>query len=297
MKKILLIGGSGQLGFELNRSLPFIGELHVLKKSNFDYLNFNLLASYIKNLQPNFIVNASAYTNVDKAESEMESAFLLNEKLPEELALISKSINASLIHYSTDYVFEGNGKSPYLETDAVNPQCIYGKSKLAGENKIISINPDFIILRTAWLYGHYGKNFYKKMIQLAKEKEILKIVDDQIGCPTTAKMLATTTAFILKDCLGSFKEKKGIYHAVSSGECSWYEFGKIIIENGLPAVQRVVKQILPVSSDQYFTIAKRPAYSVLDNNKLMNTFQIKLPYWKDLLIQHIEDKDWAILDE
>ena len=297
MKKILLIGGSGQLGFELKRSLPFIGELHVIKKSNFDYLNFNLLASYVNNLKPNFIINASAYTNVDKAETELESAFLLNEKLPEELAVISKSINASLIHYSTDYVFEGNGKSPYLETDAVNPQCVYGKSKLAGENKIISINPDYIILRTAWLYGHYGKNFYKKMIQLAKEKEILKIVDDQIGCPTTAKMLATTTAFILKDCLGGFKEKKGIYHAVSSGECSWYEFGKIIIENGLPAVQRVVKQILPVSSDQYFTIEKRPAYSVLDNNKLMKTFQIKLPNWKDLLIQHIEDKDWAILDE
>lgn len=297
MIKILLIGGSGQLGYELKRILPFIGELVSLKKSEFDYLDFENLTAHIKQVKPQFIINASAYTNVDKAESEIESAFLLNEKLPEQLALISKVIGASLVHYSTDYVFAGDVKVPYKEYDSVSPQCVYGKSKLAGENKILTVDPDFIILRTAWLYGHYGKNFYKKMIELAKEKETLKIVNDQIGCPTTAKMLATTTAFILKDCLNGFNNKKGIYHAVSSGSCSWYDFGKLIIENAVPAVQKSVKNILPVSSDQYFTLAKRPAYSVLDNHKLMDTFQINLPNWKDLLVQHIEDKDWAILDE
>lgn len=297
MIRILLIGGSGQLGYELKRVLPFIGELISLKKSEFDYLDFNKLTNHIKQIKPQFIINASAYTNVDKAESEIENAFLLNEKLPEQLALISKAIGASLVHYSTDYVFAGVANVPYKESDSVNPQCVYGKSKLAGENKILAVDPDFIILRTAWLYGHYGKNFYKKMIELAKERETLKIVNDQIGCPTTAKMLATTTAFILKDCLNGFNNKKGIYHAVSSGQCSWYEFGKLIIENAVPVIQKSVKNILPVSSDQYFTLAKRPSYSVLDNSKLMKTFQINLPNWKDLLLQHIEDKDWAILDE
>lgn len=297
MKKILLIGSSGQLGYELKRILPYMGELIPLKKSEFDYLEFEKLATFVKNLKPNFIINASAYTNVDKAESDQENAFLMNAVLPENLAKIARDINASLIHYSTDYVFEGNGNKPYLENDAVNPQCVYGKSKLAGENKIIEIDPDYIILRTAWLYGHYGKNFYKRMIELAKERDTLKIVTDQIGSPTTAKMLSTITALILKDSIDGFHHKKGIYHAVSSGQCSWYEFGKLIIENAVPAVQRIVKNILPVSSDQYLTLAKRPAYSVLDNQKLIKTFQINLPHWKDLLMQHIEDKDWAILDE
>lgn len=297
MKKILLIGSSGQLGYELKRTLPFIGELFCLKKSDFDYLDFQKLSSYIKDLKPDFIINASAYTNVDKAESEKEIAYLMNEELPKQLAIIAKMINASLLHYSTDYVFEGKGNRPYLENDSVNPQGIYGLSKLAGENQILEIDPDFIILRTAWLYGHYGKNFYRKMIELAKEKETLKIVNDQIGCPTTARMLAFVSTIILKDCINGFHNKKGIYHAVSSGQCSWYEFGSMIIENAVPVVQRSVKSILPVTSDQYFTLAKRPSYSVLNNQKLSKTFQINLPNWKDLLIQHIEDKDWAILDE
>lgn len=297
MKKILLIGGSGQLGYELKRSLIYIGELLVLNHSKFNYLDFDKLRELILDFKPNLIINASAYTNVDKAESEIDQATLLNEKLPEQLAIFAKAINCSLIHYSTDYVFSGDAKTPYLESDTTAPKGIYGKSKLAGENKIISIEPDYIILRTAWLYGHYGKNFYKKMIQLGKEKETLKIVNDQIGCPTTARMLATITSLIITKCPNGFIEKKGIYHAVSCGECSWYDFGKLIIENAIPAFQKSVKDILPVTSDQYKTAAKRPAYSVLNNNKIMNTFQFQLPHWKDLLMQHLEDKDWAIIDD
>jgi dTDP-4-dehydrorhamnose reductase len=297
MKKILLIGGAGQLGYELKRILGYLGELQVLNRNKFNYLEFEKLDELIKNYKPNIIVNASAYTNVDKAETEIEQAFLLNEKLPERLAIIAKIINASLIHYSTDYVFGGDANSPYSETDQVGPKGVYGKSKLAGENRIIEIDPDFVILRTAWLYGHYGKNFYKKMIQLGKEKETLKIVNDQIGCPTTARMLATITNILIRECPYGFLEKKGIYHAVSSGQCSWYDFAKIIIENAIPSFQRTVKEIIPVTSEQYVTPAKRPAFSVLNNNKLQTTFQIAIPNWKDLLVQHLEDKVWAEIDE
>lgn len=297
MKKILLIGGAGQLGYELKRSLKYFGELEVLNRSKFNYLDFDKLGELIKKFKPNIIVNASAYTNVDKAETEIDQAFLLNEKLPEQLAVIAKSIHASFIHYSTDYVFSGDANVPYIENSAVGPKGVYGKSKLAGENRIIEIDPDYIILRTAWLYGHYGKNFYKKMIQLGKEKETLKVVNDQVGCPTTARMLAAITNMIIGNCPNGFLEKKGIYHAVSSGECSWYEFAKIIIENAIPSFQRTVKEIIPVTSDQYVTPAKRPAYSVLNNNKLKATFQIEIPNWKELLHQHLEDKVWAEIDE
>jgi len=297
MQKILLLGSSGQLGYELKRSLIYISEVLALNHNNFNYLDFEKLGSTVKDFNPNVIINASAYTNVDKAESEIEKAYLINEKLPQQLALLTKSSGASLIHYSTDYVFSGNSRTPYLENDPFGPISIYGKSKLAGEVRIKEVDPDYIILRTAWLYGHYGKNFYKRMIQLAKEKETLKIVNDQFGCPTTARMLAIVTNHIITSCPNGFSGRKGIYHAVSSGECSWYEFASLIIENAVPEFQKMVKNIIPVTSDQYVTVAKRPAYSVLNNNKLRSAFNINLPDWKDLLMQHLEDKVWAEIDE
>jgi len=297
MQKILLLGSSGQLGYELKRSLIYISELLALNHNNFNYLDFEKLGSTVKDFKPNVIINASAYTNVDKAESEIEQAYLINEKLPQQLALLAKSSGASLIHYSTDYVFSGNSKTPYLENNPVGPIGIYGKSKLAGEVRITEVDPDYIILRTAWLYGHYGKNFYKRMIQLAKEKETLKIVNDQFGCPTTARMLAFVTSHIVSSCPNGFLGRKGIYHAVSSGECSWYEFANLIIENAVPEFQKMVKNIIPVTSDQYVTVAKRPAYSVLNNNKLRSAFNINIPDWKGLLMQHLEDKVWAEIDE
>lgn len=295
--KILLLGSSGQLGYELKRVLPFFGNVLSICKSEFDYLNFTELANYVGREKPKFIVNASAYTHVDKAENDTVNAFHLNAELPGQLATLAKVHHCSLVHYSTDYVFNGQANQPYIETDAVDPLGVYGKSKLEGEMRISESGCDFIILRTAWLYGHFGSNFYKRMIELAQEKEVLRLVNDQIGCPTSARTVAFLTALVLQNSLNGFKEKSGVYHLVSSGRCSWYDFAKLIIEQAVPSIQRKVKEILPIPSDQYMTIAKRPSYSVLSTGKFQKTFGVLIPDWQEIFLKHIEDREWAALDE
>lgn len=294
--KIVVIGKSGQVGFECMRTMSLSEK--IIGYSRPDYNNdYALLKEMLLKDSPDFIINAAAYTNVDKAENDREKCNAANVVLPEILSEICKTIKSSLIHLSTDYVFNGNNKKPYDENDAVDPINYYGESKLLGENKVIDSGCDFVILRTAWVYGHKGINFVKKMISMAQEKETMKIINDQYGSPTSARFLAQLINHLILTNATGFGDKAGVYHACASGSTTWYEFGKEVIENAVPSVLKVVKEVLPVDSNAFKTIAKRPQYSVLSTDKLSKVFGAYPPSWDKLLAFHLEERDWCIIDE
>jgi len=278
MKNILVTGSNGQLGNEL-RILATL-----LPKENFlfhdietlDITNFEALDKFFKINEPSVIVNCAAYTAVDKAESEVEKAFLINDIAVENIAKIASKFSCKIIHISTDYVFDGSGNKPYEEGDSTNPISIYGKSKLAGEQHLIML-PNAIIIRTAWLYSTFGNNFVKTMIRLGKEKKEIKVVFDQFGSPTYAADLAQVIIEILKlNNTGYFKP--GIYHFSNEGACSWFDLAsEIIFECKLNC------RIVPIETHDYPTPAKRPAFSVFNKAKIKNTFNISIPWWKDSL--------------
>jgi dTDP-4-dehydrorhamnose reductase len=287
MTKILLFGSQGQVGTELSYTLPNIGELIKLDRTIIDLNNEEKIRQTIQEIKPNIIVNASAYTAVDKAESESNLAYQINSIVPKIIAEESNKIKAKFIHISTDYVFDGKANTPYVETDLTNPLGVYGKSKLLGEENIKKNNDDYIIVRTAWVYGIYGKgNFVKTMIRLGQEREQIKVVIDQIGCPTYAEDIA----IIINKLITQFSEEKNsqrMYHFTNLGVCSWYDFAVNIFKYAEKLGYNLkLKNISPINTSEYPTPAKRPAYSVLSTKKISQDLDFMPNYWQDSLTKY-----------
>ncbi|WP_373529573.1 dTDP-4-dehydrorhamnose reductase [Nostoc sp.] len=286
-KSILLIGSNGQIGQELQQILPFYGNIISVARPTVDLTQPDTLRSIISSKQPQIIINAAAYTAVDKAESEPELATTINAIAPLIIAQESQKLAACLIHLSTDYVFDGNGCSPYQETDATNPLSVYGKTKLAGEEAIRETCAHHLILRTAWVYGTFGKsNFVKTMLRLGAERQEIRVVADQIGSPTWAKDIAAVIAQMISQLT---PEISGTYHYTNSGVASWYDFAVAIFEEaqelGFPLK---VERIIPITTAEYPTSARRPAYSVLACEKIsvIGTYP---PHWRQRLRQMLKD--------
>ncbi len=274
--KILITGAYGQLGNEIKlQSKDYPGWQFVFTDvDSLDITDEEAVKQYFLANNFDFVINCAAYTAVDKAESDFDTAQKVNALAPKLLAKYSKSIGAKLIHVSTDYVFAGDAHLPYQETDAVAPNGAYGKTKLEGEQNCQTENSETVIIRTAWLYSAFGNNFVKTMLRLGKEKEELGVVFDQVGSPTYAADLA---AAILK-VAGSGKFVPGIYHYSNEGVASWYDFSKAIFE-----LTGIDCKVNPVLSENFPTPAKRPAYSVLNKSKIRDTFDLDIPYWRDSL--------------
>ncbi|MEG5158900.1 dTDP-4-dehydrorhamnose reductase [Microcoleus sp. AT3-A2] len=277
--KILLAGGSGQLAQELQPILLSSGEVIAVDRTRLDLSQPESIRQAMAEIQPDLVVNGGAYTAVDKAESEPELANAVNGIAPGILAEECEKLGASLIHFSTDYVFDGSHSSAYLETDSTNPLGTYGKSKLAGEEAIRKAGSRHIIIRTAWVYGNGGKgNFVKTMLRLGKEREEIRVVADQIGSPTWTGDLSAATSQIMP-LLGS--ENFGTYHYTNSGVCSWYDFAIAIFEEaaqlGLPLK---VQRVIPITTSEYPTPAKRPAFSVLSTVKISALLGTYPPHWR-----------------
>lgn len=284
--KILLFGKNGQVGWELQRSLAPLGELIALNSTSEEFCgdltNLIGLKRTIRKIAPDVIVNAAAYTAVDKAESEPELAHILNAQAPDILAQEARQLNAWLVHYSTDYVFNGAGNQPYLETDVTDPLNIYGKTKLEGEKNIITSGCSYLIFRTSWIYATNGNNFIKTILRLAQQRDKLEVVNDQVGSPTGAELLADITAYTLFS-LKHKPEVSGLYHLVAGGCTSWYDFARFILEYARYVNFPLKIQsdtLLPITSKDFPLPAKRPLNSRLNTSKLENTFNLILPAWQ-----------------
>lgn len=291
--KILLTGKSGQVGFELARSLQGLGEVVAVDRRQMDLANLDQVRSVIRAVKPDLIVNPAAYTAVDRAESEPEIAMLINGEAPGVIAEEAKKIGAAMIHFSTDYVFDGASARPYLENDATGPINVYGKTKLAGEDAIRSVGVAHLIFRTSWVYGTHGKNFLLTMLRLAREREELRVVADQIGSPTWSGTIAESTAAVLgkaqnfPSLAAFFLEFSGIYHLTSQGQTTWHGFTKAILDSAVPH-----KKILltPIATQDYPLPAPRPAYSRMSGQKFISCF-FDLPTWENALASCLQKSD------
>lgn len=286
--KILLFGKIGQVGWELNRSLQPLGEVTVFDQEDADFSEPDSLRQIVQEIKPDVIVNAVAYTAVDKAEVEEDLATKINGIAPGVLADEALKINALLVHYSTDYVFDGSKKIPYIETDKPNPINAYGRTKLAGEQAIQSSGCDYLILRTSWVYASRAHNFMLTMLKLAQDREELSIVADQIGAPTTARLIADTTVLcvhqIMKERIAGIFSSD-LYHLTASGHTSWHGFTKEIVSlaNQSAKLHLTIKDIKAIPTSDYPTPATRPLNSQLALTKLESIFTVKMPDWKESL--------------
>ncbi|MEO1349014.1 MAG: dTDP-4-dehydrorhamnose reductase [Cyanobacteria bacterium J06635_15] len=286
--KILLIGSQGQVGQALQIPLSKLGEVVSWHRQDLDLTHLETLSAAVLTQQPDVIVNAAAYTAVDKAETEPTLAHQINGAAPKQLALAARDCNATLIHISTDYVFEGTQGSPYAETDTPHPQSVYGQSKLAGEQGIQAVGGRYAILRTAWVYGVQGKgNFVKTMLRLGADRETFKVVADQVGSPTCAEDIARTIAAMIP---ALNEQTYGLYHYTSSGVASWYDLAVAVFEEaaqlGFPLK---VQNVLPITTAEYPLPAKRPPYSVLSGTKLRDLLGITAPHWQHSLRQMLTE--------
>ena len=284
--KILLFGKNGQVGWELQRSLAPLGEVIALGTTSQDYCgDFTDLAGIaetIRAIAPDVIVNAAAHTAVDKAESEPELARTINALAPAVLAKESARLNALMIHYSTDYVFDGSGDKPWLESDQTSPLSIYGATKLEGEQLIQASGCRHLIFRTSWVYGARGGNFAKTMLRLAKERDSLKVIDDQIGAPTGADLLADVAAHSIRTARRN-PEVSGLYHLVAGGETSWHGYASFVLDYARRAgidLKVAPDAVDAVPTSAFPTPAKRPHNSRLNTEKLQKTFDLHLPHWQ-----------------
>ena len=285
--KILLLGKDGQVGWELQRSLAPLGELVALGRHGADGLcgdlgNLEGLAQTVRQLRPDVIVNAAAHTAVDRAESEPDLAHALNALAPGVLAQEAKALDALLVHYSTDYVFDGSGTAPRVETDAVAPLSVYGRTKLEGEQRIQASGCQHLIFRTSWVYATRGGNFAKTMLRLARERESLTVIDDQWGAPTGAELIADVTAHAIRHVLRC-PQDAGLYHLVAQGETTWNAYARYVLEQARqmqPAIAIKAHTVQPVPSSAFPTPAQRPHNSRLDTGKLQSTFSLQLPFWQ-----------------
>lgn len=283
--KILLTGKTGQVGYELERSLQGLGEIVALDRSQMDLANLAQVRDVIRTVKPNLIINPAAYTAVDKAESEPDLAMRINGEAPGVMAEEAKKLGAAMIHYSTDYVFDGSKTSPYLETDPTCPINVYGATKLAGEQAIQAAGIPHLILRTSWVYGMRGKNFLLTMLRLAQEREELRIVADQYGAPTWCRTIADTTAHIVALAQGAqhapnwWQERSGIYNLTAQGQTTWHGFTQAMLENATIARKPV---LTPIATQDYPLPAKRPTHSGMSCKKLISVF-CHLPDWEAAL--------------
>jgi dTDP-4-dehydrorhamnose reductase len=288
VRTILLTGASGQVGWELQRTLSTLGRVIAPRHAEFDLARPDTLPAALRNIKPDLIVNPAAYTAVDKAESEQEMAYAVNAEAPRVLAKEAARLGITLVHYSTDYVFDGSQFSAYSETDAPNPLGIYGASKLAGEDLVQASGADHLILRTSWVYGLRGKNFLLTMQRLAREREKLAVVADQFGAPTWARSVAEATAQMLALWLapGATADDRqrlsGLYHLTCAGRTSWHGFAEAILEH-MQARGEKTARLKAISTAEYPTPAQRPANSVLANEKLQQGFGIRMPAWDEAL--------------
>ena len=287
--RILLIGKIGQVGWELRRTLAPMARVTCVDFPEIDLTNADSIRRWVRDSRPNIVINAAAYTAVDKAESEPDKAMKINGVAPGILAEEAKKLGAVLVHYSTDYVFDGAKTEPYVETDAPNPLGAYGRTKLAGDEAVRAVGGAHLILRLCWVYGARGQNFMLTMMRLAREREKLRVVGDQVGCPTWSRMIAETTALALKKALvaGDAGAFTGTYHLASSGVTSWHGFADAIVKL-MPAEGRKCMQVEAISTAEYPTPTKRPAYSVLACSKLERAFGLRLPHWEESLKQVLE---------
>ena len=281
--KILLLGKNGQVGWELQRSLAPLGELLALDRSSTshcgDLNNLEGLVETVRVYGPDVVVNAAAYTAVDKAETDSQTAFLVNELAPEALSSVCAAIGAYLVHFSTDYVFDGSGQSPWLETDATAPLNVYGHSKLAGEKGIAKQGAKHVIFRTSWVYGTEGGNFAKTMLRLAQERDRMTVINDQYGAPTGAALLADVTALALQ----ASQPPTGIYHLTAAGETTWYAYAEYVLAKAKqikPSLNYAVRDFVAVPTSDFPTSAARPLNSRLNCSRLEQALQLKLPLWQ-----------------
>ncbi|AOI91403.1 dTDP-4-dehydrorhamnose reductase [Burkholderia pseudomultivorans] len=282
---ILVTGVNGQVGFELLRTLQGLGRVVACDRSMLDLSDLERVRSVVRDLKPSIIVNPAAYTAVDKAETDIEGARRLNADVPRVFAEEAARSGAVLIHYSTDYVFDGTKDGAYVETDATNPQNVYGLTKLEGEQAIAATGCAHLILRTSWVYGRRGKNFLLTMLKLGSERPELKIVADQIGAPTWSKTIATATSHILAQSLATdeadwWARRSGVYHLTSAGATSWHGFAEAILAH---AMGERTPKVVPIPAADYPVPAKRPANSRLSHAKLTGVFGLRLPEWDDAL--------------
>lgn len=299
---ILLTGKNGQVGFELKKLLPRLGQLVALGRHELDLAKPAEIRRVVHDLRPRLIINAAAYTAVDKAETDQQAARAINADAPAILAEEANRIGAALVHYSTDYVFDGLKTSPYLEDDPKHPLSVYGSTKLAGEEAIRQSGVPHLIFRTAWVYATRGRNFFLTILRLATQQEELRIVKDQIGAPTWCREIAQGTISALHHLSADstleqqLRKVSGTYHMTATGTTTWFEFAQAIIEqatrtpsivpwfteatSGRPVI---VQRLLPIPTSEYPTPARRPAYSVLSNERLLQTFAIHLPDWRTQL--------------
>jgi dTDP-4-dehydrorhamnose reductase len=292
LPRILLIGADGQVGWELRRTLGTLGDVIAASLDGaygprVDLSDPRSLSRLVQDAVPDAVVNAAAYTAVDKAESESELAQRINAEAPGMLGGLLRDRGVPVVHYSTDFVFSGTSKRPYREDDEPGPVSVYGETKLGGEQSLMATGANAIILRTSWVYGVRGNNFLLTMLRLFGERDELRIVDDQVGAPTWSRMLAEVTAQILYRTLRGeldIERVKGVYHATNGGETSWFKFARTIL--GLSGRRCT---LLPIPTSEYPAPARRPGYSVLDNAKLRETFGLGLPDWEVSLRQCLED--------
>ncbi|BCA66201.1 dTDP-4-dehydrorhamnose reductase [Fluviibacter phosphoraccumulans] len=281
--KTLLTGKNGQVGYELQRSLASLGEVVAIDVEDCDLTNSEQIVDLVERVKPGLIVNPAAYTAVDMAESEPEIAYAINATAPKVLAAQANLLHIPMIHYSTDYVFDGTKSGVYVEEDDPNPQSVYGKTKWQGEKNVRAMCPQHVILRTSWVFGAHGGNFLKTILKLAQERDELKIISDQFGAPTSARLLADFTAEIAKQMLcDDTTQKAGTYHLVGAGETTWHGYATKVVElaNQLGVKTKVnAANIQPIPTEAYPLPAPRPKNSKLSTAKIRTTFGIDIPDW------------------
>jgi dTDP-4-dehydrorhamnose reductase len=308
-QRILLLGGSGQIGRGLAQLLPALGEVIALGRQQLDLAKPQEMRLAVRSLRPGLIVNAAAYTAVDRAESEEATAQAVNAEAPRAMAEEAARIGAPLVHYSTDYIFDGSKGAPYLEDDPPDPQNVYGRTKLAGEQAIRQSGVSHLIFRTAWVYDREGRNFLRTILRLATQREELRIVADQIGAPAWSREIAQASVHVLRQMCArgnlteSFAELGGTYHMTAAGQTSWYGFAMAILEeashhppsgawfaaatDGRPLI---AQRVTPISTEQYPTPARRPVYSILSSARLSRAFAVQLADWRTQLHSMFSDE-------
>lgn len=289
-RRILLTGATGQVGWELARCLQGMGDVHAPGRSEMDLLDTDSVVRTVRDFAPDLIINPAAYTAVDRAETEEAAAYQVNAVVPGIMAEEAKRLGALVVHYSTDYVFDGTSSTPYREDEPTNPQNAYGRTKLAGEAAIAASGANHLVLRTSWVYGARGANFLLTVQRLARERDELRIVADQHGSPTWCRTIAELTSQMLVQGLGNagergidadfWRERGGLYHLTAAGQTTWHGFTEAILDLTGPEKR---PNVVPIPTSAYPLPAKRPAFSVLDNDKLARNFGVRAPDWRDAL--------------
>lgn len=295
-KKILLTGVNGQVGHALLSQFADF-DVIALSRTDLDLSNQDAIRRVIRETKPDLIINPAAYTDVDKAESEPELTYAINELAPKIIAEEAFKLNSAMIHFSTDYVYDGTKKTPYFETDLTNPVSVYAKSKLAGEDAIRRVGVPHLILRSSWIYGAYGKNFLRTILRLAGERESLRIVADQSGAPTSSKSIADAIVDLVDKWQPQIESQTGVYHLSNAGSTSWHGFSCEIVNEynvlrnarGWPTLKTSIENITAITTSEYPAPATRPLNSIMDNSKLKAVFDIELPIWQDSLNQVMQE--------